>query len=83
LGSKVLVGIGSFLIGLGHLALVASAVYLIAVVFKMLSGGEASGIPLGVGIFGGAFCYLLGDAFKKSGATAADLAERITPTFSF
>ena len=67
LGSKVLIGIGSFLIGLGHLALAASAVYLIAVVFRMVLGGEASGIPLEVGLFGGAFCYLLGDAFKKSG----------------
>jgi hypothetical protein len=67
LGSRVLVGVGSFFIGLGHLAFVASALYLAVVAFSMYSGGGVSGIPLAVGLFGGAFCYLIGDAFKKSG----------------
>ena len=66
MGSGILVGVGSLLIGLGHLAFVASALYLVVVAFSGYSGGGASGIPLVAGIFGGALCYFIGDAFKKS-----------------
>jgi hypothetical protein len=66
-GSGVLVRIGSLLVGLGHVAFGASALYLVLVAYSMYSGGGASGIPLVAGIFGGTLCYFIGDAFKKSG----------------
>lgn len=66
-GGRMLLGLGSLFIGLGHVAFAVSAIYFIVALISISSHGGASGIPLAVGLFGGAFCYLLGDAFKKAG----------------
>lgn len=66
-GSIALSGIGAVLIAMGNVVLVATAIYFVVLAYSLYSGKEASGIPLAIGLFGGAFCYLVGDSLKKSG----------------
>jgi len=66
-GGRMLLGLGSLFIGLGHVAFAVSAIYIVAALISISSHEVASGIPLAVGLFGGAFCYLLGDAFRTAG----------------